>query len=114
MVSRKHKRKHRYSRKTNKKYRNRSMKKNRIARKTRKNRLKYVMKGGAEGSVQIDQTVVHFRYNDGANIADVEEEVTALYANWKEARGNNITGDDFVKWSNLTGKKTTWVNYHWR
>ena len=48
MVSRKHKRKHRYSKKTNKKHRNRSLKKERIARKTRKNRMKYVMKGGGK------------------------------------------------------------------
>ena len=82
------------------------MKKNRIARKTRKNKIKYVMKGGAEGSVQIDQTVVHFRYNDGENIADVKKEINTLYANWKEERGKNNTGDDFVKWwKHLTGKK---------
>lgn len=68
MVSRKHKRKHRYSRKTNKKYRNRSLKKERIARKTRKNRMKYVMKGGSlVGSFTLNGRNYELHLNDAVH-----------------------------------------------
>ena len=102
MVSRKSYKKKRYSRKTNKKHRNRSLKKRKMARKTRKNRLKYVMKGGEK--VRVTLTVesypitIEYESDDFPEGRDSAETILMRRYRQIKERNSSFTPQNFVGW----------------
>ena len=102
MVSRKSYKKKRYSRKTNKKHRNRSLKKRKMARKTRKNRLKYVMKGGEKVIVtfNVESYPITIAYESDDFPEGRDSAETILMRRYSQIKEGNssFTPQNFVKW----------------
>ena len=110
MVSRKSYRKSRYSRKTNKKHRNRSLKKRKMARKTRKNRLKYVMKGGVKKRVTfyVDTHPITIEYESDEFPVGRDSPEKILMSRYRQLRQQSARGgaspENFVQWLAINQK----------